>query len=147
MVEAASGSAGASRLQLRLASDCEALEPARQAVLDFLAPHALNPRTIFNVELVLEETLSNQIKYAFNGAAGRSIELTVQVDADRVAMRFEDDGVAFDPLRARAPVLPSAIEEAVPGGLGLMLVRKFAQSVDYERRDGRNCLTIAVARA
>jgi anti-sigma regulatory factor (Ser/Thr protein kinase) len=41
--------------------------------------------------------------------------------------------------------MPSSIDIAVPGGLGLMLVRKFAQSMSYERTDGRNCLRIRIA--
>ena len=70
----------------------------------------------------------------------------MQVDADDVVMRFEDDGVPFDPLQAEPPVVPTSIDDAVPGGLGLMLVRKCALSVTYQRVDGNNFLTVRVAR-
>ena len=142
---------GAASLRLRLADDTAALEPARLAVLEFLAPFALGPRAVYAVELVLEEVLSNEIKYAFAASADnstraeRGIELTVRVEPGAVVLHFEDGGVAFDPLQAQVPVPPTSLADAPVGGLGLVLVRKFAQSAAYERREGRNCLTIGVA--
>jgi len=70
----------------------------------------------------------------------------VELEPDEIVLRFDDNGKVFNPLDAPAPTLPGSIEAAVPGGLGLVLVRRFAESVDYERRDGRNRLTIGVSR-
>lgn len=135
-----------SRLRLTLANDREAFDATRRAVLDFLAPHAPGDQLLFNVELILEETLMNVIWHAFDDAAEHRIDVSVQIEPSQIVMDFEDDGIAFDPLQAPEPTLPTTLEEAVPGGLGLMLVRNFAQSVAYERRDARNRLTITVAR-
>jgi serine/threonine-protein kinase RsbW len=134
-------------LALSVVNDRAALEPARQAVLDFLLPHALGRHALFNVELILEETLTNVIRHAFTDDAKHQINLSLQVEPGEIVMRFEDDGIAFNPLNARPTPLPTSIDEAAPGGHGLMLVRKHANSIAYERRDGRNCLTIRVARA
>jgi anti-sigma regulatory factor (Ser/Thr protein kinase) len=41
---------------------------------------------------------------------------------------------------------PTPLDDAVPGGLGLLLVRKCARSVTYQRVDGNNRLTVRVAR-
>jgi serine/threonine-protein kinase RsbW/sigma-B regulation protein RsbU (phosphoserine phosphatase) len=133
-------------LRLGLVNDRSALEPTRQAVLSFLQPHGLGRQALFNAELILEETLTNLVKYAFTDGAPHRIELMLQLEPAEVIMHFEDDGKPFNPLDAPAPTVPRSIEEAVPGGLGLMLVRSFAKSVAYERRDGRNCLTIGVSR-
>jgi anti-sigma regulatory factor (Ser/Thr protein kinase) len=144
---------GTAPLRLQLANNLDALEPARLAVLDYLLPHAPSPRAVYAVELVLEEVLSNQVKYAFSDgpAAGADqqppIELTAWTEPGTVMLQFEDSGVAFDPLQATAPVPPASIDVAPVGGLGVVLVRKFAASASYERRDGRNCLTIGVALA
>jgi serine/threonine-protein kinase RsbW len=134
-------------LRLTLPNDRAAIEPARQAVLQFLASHALGRHALYGVELVLEETLMNLIWHAFADDARHAIELTVRVKPDRIELRFEDDGVEFDPRHAGEPARPASLDEAAPGGLGLLLVRRFAASIDYERRDGRNHLTITVARA
>lgn len=133
-------------LRLTLPNDREAFAAARQAVMDFLAAHAASEQTLFAVELVLEETLMNVIWHAFRDDAKHDIELRVRIDPEAIEMHFEDDGIAFDPLQAAEPTLPASIDEAVPGGLGLMLVRKFSRSIAYQRRDERNHLTITVAR-
>lgn len=133
-------------LRLTLPNDREAFGAARQAVFDFLAAHDTSEQTRFAVELVLEETLMNVIWHAFDDDARHDIDLRVQIQPDAIAMHFEDGGKAFDPLQAAAPTLPTSIDEAVPGGLGLMLVRKFSRSIAYERRGERNHLSITVAR-
>lgn len=143
----------AAPLRLQLANDLSALEPTRLALLDYLLPHGPSARAVYAVELVLEEVLSNQVKYAFNSsdAAGARpeplIEFSAWTEAGTVMLKFVDSGVAFDPLQAEAPVPPTSIDVAPVGGLGVVLVRKFAASASYQRRDDRNCLTIGVALA
>lgn len=134
------------RLLLTLANHRDALDKTRTRVIHWLQRHAPTSKLVFNVELILEETLMNVIWHAHTDQAEHLIRLEVQVDADDVVMRFEDDGVPFDPLRAAPPVAPTSIGDAVPGGLGLLLVRKCARSVVYQRIGGNNCLTVRVAR-
>ena len=142
---------GTAQLRLQLANDLSALEPARLAVLDFLLPHGPSARAVYAVELILEEVLSNQVKYAFSDgdAPGERpeprIELTAWTELGNLMLQFEDSGVAFDPLQAEAPLPPTSIDVAPVGGLGVVLVRKFASSASYQRRAGRNCLTLGVA--
>jgi anti-sigma regulatory factor (Ser/Thr protein kinase) len=119
---------------------------ARRQVLDFLAPHGLSRAVVFKVELVLEEALMNIVSYAFSGAGPHEIGLTVTLDDGQVVLCFEDDGMAFDPLQVQPPPTPTSIEEAVPGGLGIALMRRAATSIQYRRSGDRNELTIGVAR-
>jgi anti-sigma regulatory factor (Ser/Thr protein kinase) len=133
-------------LVLALRSERQALEPARLAVHTFLQPHALSDATLFNVELVLEETLMNVVWHAYAGQAGQRIGLKVLLAADAVIIEIDDDGIAFDPLAATHPARPTSISEAESGGLGLLLLRERAAAVDYQRQSGRNRLRVAVAR-
>ena len=137
---------GGDHLQLTLANRRDALDKTRTEVIVWLAQHAPSEKLVFNVELILEETLMNVIWHAHKDHAEHLIRLDLQVDATDVVMRFEDDGVPFDPLRAPSPVVPSSIDDAVPGGLGLLLVRKCSRSVTYERLGDTNRLTVRVAR-
>ena len=133
-------------LQLALATRLDALDPARQAVLDHLAPCGLNPRTVYAIELILEETFMNAMLHGFADAAPHRVDLRVEVRPDTVVLHFEDEGIEFDPTRAREPRLGQSLEEATPGGRGVVLVRRFARAVQYRREKGRNKLTIEVAR-
>ena len=136
----------AAGLRLQVVSDPTALEPTRLAVLAYLAPHALSAQAVYAVELVLEEVLTNQIKYAFVGRVASPVTLSVDVDAGDVVIGFEDDGLAFDPLQAAEPPWPESIQQAQVGGLGLVLVHRLAKSASYERLDERNRLTITIDR-
>ena len=142
----------ATRLRLQVAPERSALEPTRLTVLAFLAPHALSARAVYAIELVLEEVLSNQFKYAFAGVEGvaagaaEPVGLSVNVTANRIELLFEDRGMAFDPLQAPAPPSARSIEEARVGGLGLSLVRQYTHLAHYERRDGGNRLTLVILR-
>jgi anti-sigma regulatory factor (Ser/Thr protein kinase) len=140
------GSAPDAVLRLHVPAERHALEPARLAVLHFLEPWALDARALFNIELVLEETLLNASLHAFDGPGPHNVDLRVQVQPDAVVLQFEDEGRPFDPLQAAEPRRPASLADAQPGGLGLMLVRRLARAVEYRRIDGRNLLTITVAR-
>ena len=128
-----------SALKLRLADGSTALETARLAVLDYLAAFAPSAKAIYAIELVLEEVLTNQVKYA-----AAPIDLMLHLEPGLAVLHFEDGGAAFDPLQAPTPPVPASHDDAPIGGLGLMLVRRFAKTASYERLDGRNRLRIGV---
>ncbi len=132
--------------QLRVPNEMPAFEAARQAALDFIAGHGLPEKSVYQLELVLEETLMNRLWHAYPPGGSHVTDLTLRLDPDALVLCFEDDGVPFDPLQAPLPVPPTSIEAARPGGLGLMLTRKAASGCDYERIDGRNRFTVRLAR-
>jgi anti-sigma regulatory factor (Ser/Thr protein kinase) len=132
-------------LQLRLPAELAAVERARAAVLAHLEPLALGARAVYAIELVIEETVTNIARHAYRGEAGHAFELAVDAAGDDIVLRFEDEGAPFDPRGAPAPARPATLDEAVPGGLGIELVRRYARRVGYERRAGRNVLTVAIA--
>jgi sigma-B regulation protein RsbU (phosphoserine phosphatase) len=140
----------AARLSLRLPATRASVDAARIAVLDYLAPSSLAARTIFDVELVLEEVLMNVVTHGNpdgeEGMAGHCVELTVESTPDGVRMVFEDDGIAFDPTAATSPPRPATLADAEPGGLGIGLVRRRSSALAYARSDGRNVLTVEIAR-
>jgi serine/threonine-protein kinase RsbW len=133
-------------LRLEIPASIDAFERARLALLASVAHLGLARRIVFKLELVLEETLMNLLRHAYADRAGQPIVLTVGADADAVVLQFEDEGPPFDPRQVPPPVRPTSIQEAVPGGLGLMLTRKAASSLVYERRGARNCLTLRIDR-
>ncbi|WP_048438751.1 ATP-binding protein [Caenimonas sp. SL110] len=117
----------------------------REAVLQFLNRSGVDSATVFKVELILEETFVNLAWHAFDDDLEHEVEIGIELDGSQLVIVISDDGVAFDPTQAPEPARPTSLHDAVPGGLGLILVRKFAQSVTYERRDARNRLTICLA--
>ena len=101
-----------------------------------------SPDVSFAVHLCLEEAVANIIMYG--GARDDPLEIAVELERNggNLVARIEDNGRQFDPTRALPPVPARSLEEAKVGDVGIHLMRSFASGMDYERRDGRNRLTL-----
>ncbi len=136
-------------LLIPMAADIAGLEIARLQARQFLENNAVDEHAVAAVELVMEEAITNTIRYGYDAAGvgrGREIEIDVQVDLDEVQLLIVDDGKPFDPLDADAVLLPDSLDDAQVGGLGLLMIRNTASRMSYERRDGHNRFTLGIAR-
>jgi serine/threonine-protein kinase RsbW len=106
----------------------------------------LSAARLDDAELCLDELVTNVIRYAWDHPAGHEIAVRVERTPSELTITIEDDGRPFDPRQAAPPAMPHSLDEAVPGGRGLMLVKAIAPRVDYERRDGRNRVTLGFYR-
>jgi sigma-B regulation protein RsbU (phosphoserine phosphatase) len=130
-------------LELIVYADLAALERTRLLVLGHLGQWpGFNGslRTIYAVELVLEEWLTNVFRHGARSAAA----LRVSTDAKGIELRFEDDGAPFDPTERPRQARPASLEEARPGDLGLLLIEHYARSWSYVREGGRNVMSICI---
>jgi serine/threonine-protein kinase RsbW len=121
------------------------LETARIRMRGHLEQHRVGAQALYNSELVLEEVLTNAIKYAFQDGTDHRIEVEITVSHDAIVMRFTDDGTPFDPSRTSAQARPATIQEARIGGLGLTLIRSACLQLTYARQAGKNHLSIIIA--
>lgn len=96
----------------------------------------------FDVELAFEEIAINIVDH---GHPTDDVELTLAFQPSGIVLTFEDDGTHFDPTEHADPAIPDSIDDAEVGGLGLMLVKKMAHGLTYERTSGqRNRLTFEI---
>ena len=106
------------------------------------AQHGVSADVSFAIQLCLEEAVANVIMY---GAAKHDrLEIAVELErnGETLVARIEDSGPQFDPTQVPPPAVATSLEEATVGDLGIHLVRSFASGMDYERRNGRNRLTL-----
>jgi anti-sigma regulatory factor (Ser/Thr protein kinase) len=112
-----------------------------------LEERGVNPRPRHHAELVFEEVVSNIIRHGCGDDPHCSVDVKVVLEAGSVVLDFQDNAKAFDPRTHEPAALPESLDEAAGGGLGLRLVRKAAERIDYERtRENRNRLTVTIAR-
>jgi len=96
----------------------------------------------FAVQVCLEEAVANIIMYSTTTDDRLEIVVEVEHRDQTLVARIEDNGSAFDPTQVPRPPVPASLAEAKVGNLGIHLMRSFASGMHYERRDGRNLLTI-----
>ena len=103
----------------------------------------LSDDEVMAINLVLDEVVTNVIDYGFEGFDGKpEIRLTMTIEGDQLTIQVDDNGRAFDPLQAAAPDLDLPLEDRPVGGLGIHIVRSVMNTVEYDRRGGRNLLTM-----
>jgi serine/threonine-protein kinase RsbW len=134
-------------LRVPMAANLGGFEIARLQARRFLLAQGLDETTLHTVELVLEECVTNTLRYGYGETGLRWIELEFVLRPDTVELSIEDDARGFDPLSVPEPELPRTLEEARVGGLGLLMVRRATTELRYARLPGRNRLTACIARA
>ena len=93
-----------------------------------------------NVDLAVEEIFVNIAHYAYPPSGGKVV-ITVTV-GEEVVIQFEDTGKSYNPLEHPDPDLDMPVMERKIGGLGIFLVKKVMDKVDYMRIDNKNVLVI-----
>ncbi len=94
------------------------------------------------LRLAVEEAVVNVISYAYPAGTEGGITVKVMSDGETLQCQIIDSGIPFDPTtKEKADITLSAAERQV-GGLGILLVRELMDSINYERSDGNNILTL-----
>ena len=114
--------------------------------VDELRDHLrLDEEKCFDLNLVLEEAVTNVINYAYTDGAEHTFTLDAAEKGGTLTLTLTDDGVPFDPTAAPDPDVSLPAEERPIGGLGIFLIRQLMEQVFYERRDGKNVLTMTTS--
>ena len=93
-----------------------------------------------SLHIILDEIASNIVKHS--GASGFEVDVEFTEAPAGVRLVFVDDGVPYDPLSHADPDTKLPAAERPIGGLGIMMVKKMADSISYERARNRNFLTV-----
>jgi len=110
----------------------------------FLRQRGLNERAIYIVNVVLEEVLTNILKYAYEDSGEHLIRVELALGEQDVRIIVKDDGRQFDPLSVPQPRMNEPISDCQPGGLGIHLIRNFSDSTEYVREDNLNKFAIRI---
>ena len=102
----------------------------------------LSIENAFNINLAIEEAVTNVIMYAFPTEEEHDFELNVEHIENQLIFKLIDCGKEFDPTAHPEVDVTLSLKERLPGGLGIFLIRKIMKSVEYQRIDGKNILTM-----
>lgn len=100
----------------------------------------LSQSLAMGINLALEEAVSNVILYAYPKETDGLVDVEAILRKDSLEFIIIDSGVPFDPTAAPDIDTALPVEQRSIGGLGIHLVRELMDSVNYERKDGKNYL-------
>lgn len=100
-------------------------------------------RSVVQVNVAIDELYSNIVKYAYPEEPGPvTVALIAKDDPKCVYIRFEDEGIPYNPLTKEDPDITLSADERTIGGLGIFVVKKTMDGMRYKYENGRNILTI-----
>lgn len=95
-------------------------------------------KVINQINITVDEIYSNITRYS--GATDTTVSITIENGC--VILSFADNGIPYDPTKKPDPDTSLSADEREIGGLGLYIVKKTMDTVEYEYKDGYNILTI-----
>jgi anti-sigma regulatory factor (Ser/Thr protein kinase) len=118
----------------------ESLENVFAFTTEFFAGDEINPKHLYAINLVIEELFTNMVKFNATGPEQVSVEMT-RLDG-AVEVRMSDRETEPFDVTEPQPLDPDApVEKREEGGMGLFLVQKFVDSLEYAYRDGVSTIT------
>lgn len=128
--------------KLCLSNDIEELNKLEPFLNDFFEREDLDKSILPQLDLALEEALTNVIMYAYPENEKGMAELTLEVVDGRIGATLTDNGTPFNPLQCEEANLDVSLEERQIGGLGIHLIKEIMDEVEYVHEEGRNVLRL-----
>ena len=130
------------RKEIKLKNQVGELDLMAQFIEETGEELGLDMELLMNLNLVLEEMVSNIIFYAYPEGTEGTIELAVESDGKELTFFLYDYGREFDPTQKAYPDVSINPAERDIGGMGIFIVRNIMDKVTYQRLNGKNILTM-----
>ena len=98
--------------------------------------------TTLKLNLAIEEAVVNVMNYAYPAGEKGDVDIDAMINDEYLVFVISDSGTPFDPTtKAEVDTTLSAEERGI-GGLGIHLIRQIMDTINYERVEGKNVLTL-----
>lgn len=131
-----------SEMALRVRNEMTELIRLNASLSEFWAENRLPEDTEMDVTLALEEVFLNVVQHGYVDSAEHEIRVRFALEKGIVTLMVEDDGVPFNPLDVAAPDLTVPVEQREVGGLGIHLVQRVMDGIEYVREGEHNRLVM-----
>ena len=136
--------------ELTLDAKTENLDRVTGFLEEFLEHTDVSVAILMKISVALEEMFVNVANYAYTNTdvPEEDRKVTVRLEdvkvsgADGIKITLTDRGKPYDPLAKADPDTTQTIEDRPIGGMGILIVKKSMDAVNYEYKDGKNILTI-----
>ena len=106
-----------------------------------LEPYHPSMKAVTQIGVAIDELFSNVVRYS--GSSNMKLILHVNEDVLTAKLTFIDEGVEYDPLSKADPDVSLSAEDREIGGLGIFLVKKNMDNIEYKYEDNKNILILS----
>jgi serine/threonine-protein kinase RsbW len=123
---------------IQLNSSLDHVDLARDFVAEIARAVPMTPKEVYDLELVVTEALTNVMEHAYEGDEESAVELSVMPGDAELTIVITHQGRDFDPDSVPDPNMREYLAQRRVGGLGLFLMKKLMDEVEYTTgEDGR----------
>lgn len=135
-------------VELAIRAVADDVRPASNWLAQSCEERGVPASQILRLDLCLNEVLANVIAYGGDHALECPVSLRLEVGGEaqthHASVTVRDSGTAFDATAAPLGSRPLTLDEAEPGGLGLLMMRELSDALTYRHDSGQNELTFSV---
>ena len=131
------------RKRIVLGNDISSVKILNEFIDRLAQDCGLDMEESMEIKLALEEAVVNIIEHAYPAGQKDEIAIEMEVDGNEFRIEITDKGAEFDPTAVPDANTLASAEERPIGGLGIFLIRRLMNEVNYRREDGENILTLS----
>lgn len=120
---------------MTVGSTLTASEGVCHLIMAMLEESGFGKEDVFAVHLALEEAFTNAIRHGNDMDPDKVVKIDYTVDADKFEVWIEDEGAGFDPKSVPDPRCGENLYK--PSGRGLLLMRSYMDTVEYDERGNK----------
>lgn len=133
------------KVEIIVPAQVESVGKLRDFIEGVFRKNKIDDRVTNAFRLSIDEAATNVVKHGYAGRSG-NIVLRLILDKEDVTAYLIDDGKYFDPNRVKDPNLQQYVQARKKGGLGILIIRRLMDSVEYSKTDEGNVLKISKSR-
>ncbi len=130
------------QMRLQLVNKIGELEKIRDTLESLTDEWGLPPQLCMSVNLALEEAFTNIVNYAFQDEEQHIIDIDIALEGKKIVIEITDDGQPYDPTKQDEPDINLPAADRPVGGLGVFLIRRIMDNIQYKRTGNKNKLIL-----
>lgn len=115
----------------KVKASTDKLAEVRNFVARNARKHKYSSKDIEDVRLAVDEAFTNIIKHAYNYNENEQVEIELEIDKDQICVSLFDQGKSFESSKYRFPDVREQIRKKKRGGMGVYLMHKLMDEVQY----------------
>ena len=130
------------RKNLRIPSQTEKLILAREFVADAAKVFGFADDDVNNIALAVDEACTNIIKHAYHYDSDKEIDIVISMRKPEFEILIQDKGTHFNPNNVPVPDMKEYMSHYKRGGLGMYLMKKLMDKVEYTNEARKNVVRL-----
>ena len=126
--------------QITVQASTEHLSKVRNFVARHAADFGFNKEEVADIRLAVDEAYTNIIKHAYKNNTSKSVDIELGYEDNELWVALLDTGDAFDPGNYQRPDIRRRIKQKKRGGVGVYLIKKLMDDVEYHTEDSINTI-------